>query len=121
LETLTKIAWGALALVHVLPALVLFKPSLTEQLYGLSPTGDVGLLIVHRGGLFLAVIVACFIAIAEPPVRRAISGIVAISVVGFLFVYVRGAMPEGALRTIAIADCIALAPLAFVTLQAWKR
>lgn len=121
IETATKTAWGLIALAHVMPALVLFKPSLTERLYGLAPTGDIGLLIVHRGALFLAIVAACLIAMVDASTRRAISGIVAISLVGFLFVYVRGAMPEGGLRTIALADLIALLPLIFVTYQAWNR
>ncbi|MEL6564718.1 MAG: hypothetical protein AAFQ59_09770 [Pseudomonadota bacterium] len=120
MEALTKASWIFLALIHVMPALVLFAPSLTERLYQTAPTGEIGLLIVHRGALFLAVVAACIFAILDPSVRRPLSCIVAISVIGFLFVYLRGGMPEGALRTIALVDLVALAPLAFVTFQAWN-
>jgi len=46
---------------------------------------------------------------------------VTLSVVGFLVVYVRAGMPGGALRTIARADLLGLAPLAVVLLDAWRR
>ncbi|OBX17830.1 hypothetical protein A9995_14280 [Erythrobacter sp. QSSC1-22B] len=92
----------------------------TEKLYGISPTGDVGLLIIHRGALFLAIIVGTLFAIVDPGVRRAMSGVVAVSVLGFLFLYVRAGMPEGALRTIAIVDLVAVVPLCFVAWAAWR-
>lgn len=119
METLVKIAWLSLALVHGLPALVLFAPSMVERLYAVSPSGDVGVLIVHRGALFLAMIVAALFALADPAVRRAASAIVAVSIIGFLLVYVRAGMPSGALRTIALADVAALLPLALVSWHAW--
>jgi len=119
LEGFAKAAWISLALVHVMPAAVLFAPSLTQRMYDIAPHGDVGILIVHRGALFLAIIVTALFAALDPAVRRAASVIVAVSVIGFLFVYVRANMPPGALRTIAIADFVALLPLAFVTWNAW--
>ena len=121
METLVRIAWGLLAAVHLMPAFVFFAPAMGERLYGVAPDGDVGLLIVHRGALFLAILVTSLFAMFNPAVRRAASVIVAISVVGFLFAYARAGMPEGALRTIAIADLVALAPLALVSWAAWRR
>ena len=119
MEMITKAAWGLLALVHVLPALVLFRPGMVRTLYGVEPGGDVGVLIVHRGALFLAVVVASLWALADPGVRRAMGVVVGISVVGFLWVYVRAGMPSGALRTIAVADGVALVPLVWVVWRAW--
>ena len=119
METIVKVAWATLIVVHIMPAIVLFMPSMTERLYDLSPTGDVGLLIIHRGALFLAIIVAVLFAIFDPATRRAASVIVAVSMVGFLFVYARAGFPEGALRTIALADFVALIPLIFVSWKAW--
>lgn len=120
MENAVRLCWALLALVHAMPALVFFAPSLTQRLYDVSPDGDVGLLIVHRGALFLAILVTSLIALFDPEVRRAAFVIVAISVAGFLFAYVRAGMPDGALRTIAIVDLIALLPLAFVGWAAWR-
>ena len=119
LEGFAKAAWISLALVHVMPAAVLFAPSLTQRMYDIAPGGDVGILIVHRGALFLAIVVTALFATFDPAVRRAASVIVSVSVIGFLFVYVRANMPPGALRTIAIADFLALLPLVFVIWNAW--
>ncbi len=120
MEAIAKAAWFALALVHVMPAVVLFAPAMTERLYGVQPTGDVGILIVHRGALFLAIVLAALFAMIDPAARRVASFVVTVSVVGFLVVYARAGMPGGALRTVAIADVAALAPLAFVTWLAWR-
>lgn len=119
MESLTKVAWGLVAMIHVMPTVVLFMPEFTHRMYGILPKGDVGILIVHRGALFLALIATALFAMFDPGVRRASSVIVAISVIGFLFVYARAGMPTGSLRAIAQVDLIALLPLGFVTWQAW--
>lgn len=120
MEGWIKIAWALLALIHVMPAAVLFAPSLVERLYAVSPTGDLGVLLVHRGALFLAVVVASLFAMFDADVRRSTSVIVAISVIGFLVVYARAGFPSGALWTIALMDGVALVPLAFVSFMAWR-
>lgn len=116
-----KIAWGLLAATHVMPALVFFRPEMTARLYDIAPTGDIGLLLVHRGALFAAVCAAAVFALFDTEARRLASLVLAISIVGFLIVYLRAGAPTGALRTIAIVDLIALAPLAFVLWAAWLR
>lgn len=118
METLVRIAWGMLALIHVAPATVLFSPAALTRLYGVAPDGDVGVLLTHRGAMFLALVGMCLVALATPGARAAASVAVAISVVGFLAVYVRAGTPAGALRTIAWADVVALAPLAVVLADA---
>lgn len=120
METVIKVAWGALILIHASPATVLFSPELLRRLYGVAPAGDLGVLMTHRGALFLAVIAACVFALFDPGVRRAASVIVTLSVVGFLAVYVRAGWPGGALRPIALVDLVALAPLALVVFDAWR-
>jgi len=120
MEALAKISWFALALVHLVPSLVLFHPALTERLYSVPASGDVGILLTHRGALFLAVIVACLFAAFDPALRRAMACIVAISVISFLLLYVQAGLPEGNLRTIALTDGAALFPLAYVTWHAWQ-
>lgn len=119
MEMTTKIAWGLLALVHLAPAAAGFAPSLVERLYGVTPTGDLGVLIVHRGVLFLAIVVACLLAVFQPAARPALGLVVAISVVGFLVLYVWSCFPSGPLRRIAVVDALALLPLAFVIVAAW--
>lgn len=116
---LTPAAWFALALVHLPPAAVLLRPGLTGTLYGTSASGDVGVLLIHRGALFLAVVVLCVFAAIEPSARRAASLVLGISVLGFLAVYAMAGMPAGALRIIALADAVALLPLGWVMWQAW--
>jgi hypothetical protein len=114
-------SWLALALIHLMPALVLVVPSLIERLYGVPPTGDVGLLLVHRGALFLAVLAVSAYAAIAPDARRAASLVAGISMVSFLLLYARAGLPPGSLRTIAVADLIGLVPLAIVIWNAWGQ
>jgi hypothetical protein len=120
METLVKSAWGLLALIHLAPAAVLFAPASLRKLYGIEPQGDLGVLLTHRGALFLAVVVLCVFGVLDPAARRAASVAVGISVLGFLVVYVRAGFPQGALRTIALVDTIALVPLIVVIVTAWR-
>ena len=114
MEIWIRFAWLSLAVVHLAPSLVLFAPSLVQRLYGVAPTGDVGLLLVHRGALFLVVVVGALVSMFDPSVRRLMTLLVGISVVGFLLTYARAGFPEGPLRTIAVADAFALMPLVVV-------
>ena len=121
METTTKLAWGLLMLVHLAPASVAFAPPLAARLYGVDPAGDLGIMIAHRGALFLAIAAACALAVIDAPARRALGVVVAISIIGFLVLYVRAGAPPGPLRKIAIVDAAALLPLAFVIAAAWRR
>ncbi len=116
---LVTLSWPALALIHLMPALVLVVPSLTERLYGIPPTGDVGLLLVHRGALFLGVLAVAAYAAIAPDARRAATIVVGLSMLSFLFLYAKAGMPAGSLRTIALMDLVGLVPLAVVTWDAW--
>ena len=119
-EMATRIAWIALAAVHLAPAAVLFLPALAERLYGTARAGDVGVLLVHRGALFLGLVVLLLWAAFEPAMRRAASLVAAISVIGFLAVYAHASWPDGPLRRIARTDLLALAPLAPLAWVAWR-
>lgn len=119
MEAITKTAWAALALIHLMPALVIFAPGLLEKLYAIPPNGDLGVLLIHRGALFLAVCIAALYAIVSEDARRLATLMLAISMIGFLIVYVRAGLPEGALRKIAVTDAIGLIPLTFVCWRAW--
>lgn len=120
MEAVIKAAWAMLALIHLQPALVALRPGLAKRLYGLAPDGVLGVLIQHRGWLFLAVLAACLHAFLDPGARKAASLFVAISVIGFLTVYLRAGAPTGALRTIALVDAVGLLPLAVVLFMAWR-
>lgn len=119
MDRLVVICWLILAAVHASPAAVLFKPSLTGTLYGVPPTGPTGLLIVHRGALFLAVFAVAVFAAFSPEARRAATLVVGISLIGFLAVYALARAPRGALRKIAVVDVFALPPFFYVTWSAW--
>ncbi|MBX2799957.1 MAG: hypothetical protein KTR31_19915 [Myxococcales bacterium] len=120
MEIWTRLAWAALALLHVPPAAVAVAPSLTERLYGADPHGEIGILVVHRGVLFAAVAVLAAWAVLDPGVRRSAAVMMALSVCGFLAVYARAGFPPGPLRTIALADTAALLPLAVVVVAAFR-
>ncbi len=120
MEFWTKCAWLLLAAVHAPPAAVAFAPELARRLYGVDPNGTLGLLVVHRGVLFLAIVATALFATFDHNVRRAASVIIAISMVGFLALYALGGMPAGSLRTIAVLDAAAMAPLIFVAAIAWR-
>lgn len=120
MEASLKFSWVVLALLHVMPAMVFFAPGLVEKLYSASPEGDIGILLIHRGALFLAVCIAALYAVFSPDSRRLASLVLTVSMLGFLIVYARADMPAGALRKIAVADLAGLIPLVWVSIQAWR-
>jgi hypothetical protein len=120
-DRLATLCWLALAAIHASPAAVLFKPALLTGLYGIPPAGPAGVLLIHRGGLFLAIVIVAGFAAFAPEARKAASLLVGISVISFLIVYVGAGAPEGPLRSIALVDAGALLPLALVCWSAWRR
>lgn len=116
---LVQIGWGLLALIHVMPALALVRPALLTQLYGVDGGGTAFLLLHHRAALFLGIVVLCVWAALDASARPVAAVVTAISLIGFLFLYWQGGSPP-ALRTIAIADLIGLAPLALVMWAAFR-
>ena len=119
MEAFIKAGWIALAIIHFSPAAVAFRPGLVKSLYGLEADGPLGLLMSHRGVLFLAVMLVCVLAIFDPGARRAAALVTGVSVLGFLLAYARAGFPSGALRSIAIVDGLAVLPLALVIFEAW--
>ncbi len=119
MEMLVRLCWLVLAAVHLPPAAATAVPSLIERLYGVEPTGDVGVLLVHRATLFLAVAAASVYAAFVRTSRPVSSIVVGVSILGFLALYFRAAAPP-ALRTIAVVDMVALIPLGVVMVDAWS-
>jgi hypothetical protein len=115
---LELIAWLMLALVHVMPALAFFIPSLLTKLYRLEPGNALFLLMNHRAALFLAILVICLWSAFDAAPRRLASVAVAISMVSFLGLYwLQGAPPM--LRQIAVVDLIGLPALSYVIWRAF--
>lgn len=88
-------------------------------MYGVDENQQLNVILTHRGVLFLAVAFVCAYAAFASDARQAASIVAAISVVGFLLVYASARFPKGSLRTIALADAVALVPLIGVTVDAW--
>jgi hypothetical protein len=110
---LELIAWLILALVHVMPALAFFIPSLLTKLYRLEPGNALFLLMQHRAALFFAILVICIWSAFDEAPRRLASVAVAISMVSFIALYWQQGAPT-ALRQIAIVDLIGLPALVYV-------
>ncbi len=120
MELTVRVCWLLLAAVHLLPALVGFSPGLGAKLYGLTATGDLAVVLTHRGLLFLAVLLACLGAAVDPASRRLASVVVTVSVVGFLVTWARGATRGGPLKRVALVDLLALPPLGIAVFAAWS-
>ena len=115
---LELIAWLILALVHLMPALAFFIPSLLTKLYGIAPGNALFLLMHHRAALFVAIFVICVWSAFDATPRRMASVAVAISMVSFVALYWLQGAPS-ALRQIAIVDIIGLPALAYVGWRAF--
>ncbi len=114
------ICWLLVALVHLIPALALFRPGLITRLYGVAPDSPLFLLMHHRAALFFAVFVACVWAAFDADGRKLATIIAAISMLSFLFLYHSRGRPA-ALSTIALVDLIGLAPLAWAGWHAFQQ
>ena len=113
LNNLVPAAWLWLALIHLTPALALFRPALLTHLYGVASGSPLFLLMHHRAALFAGVFLACIWAAADTGPRPLAAVIAAISMLSFLGLYAAAGQPP-ALRTIALADLAGLPALAFV-------
>lgn len=109
------ICWGVLGLVHLLPALALFRPSLISALYGVPAESATFLLLHHRAALFVCVLAICAWAALRPEVRSLACVVVAISMMSFLWLYAAAGQPA-AMRQIAIADLVGLP---FLAIAGW--
>jgi hypothetical protein len=117
--TPVSLAWLALVLVHAAPALAAFSPALRKRLYGVEENQGLAIMLAHRGALFLAVAAACAYAAFDGAARPLASIVAGVSVLSYLLIYASHGAPKGALRTVAIVDAIALAPLTMVLADVW--
>lgn len=114
MDILERVAWLGLALIHLLPATVVFWPGGVARLYGARPGETPLLLLEHRGLLFAGILVLCLWSALDPQPRPAAALATAISVLGYLALYIRHGLPQGPMRTIARVDLLALPLLALV-------
>ncbi|OYY90804.1 MAG: hypothetical protein B7Y45_06355 [Sphingomonas sp. 28-66-16] len=121
MKTIVRVAWLALAIIHLLPALGLISTSMRHRLYGVEPVGSFAILLSHRAFVFAAIVLASLFAVVNVQVRPAAAIAVSVSVVGFLIVYVAGGAPVGALRQVALVDCIAVPLLILVWIDVVRR
>jgi hypothetical protein len=116
---MVRFSWVALALIHLLPALALVRPSMLTALYGVEPAEVAFVLLWHRAALFAVVLLICLWAAVRDEVRPLAAITVAISMLGFLVIYAVQGMPP-ALRPIALADVVGLPFLAIVGWKAYR-
>jgi hypothetical protein len=114
-----QLAWAMLALVHVMPALALLRPTLITSLYGVAAGDPAFLLLHHRAALFMGVFLLCVWSIFDHGARPVASLVTAVSMISFLFIYWQAGGPP-TLRPIAVADLFGMAPLALVAWAAFK-
>jgi hypothetical protein len=108
---IAQVCWVALILVHAIPALALFRPSLISKLYGVDPDSPLFLLFQHRAALFVVICVVCLWSVFKPEIRQLACVAVGFSMVSFLWLYWAAGAPAS-LRSIAIVDLVGLPFLA---------
>ncbi len=117
---LIKLCWMSLALIHFIPALAFFKPSLLSSLYGAQAGSVTYLLLHHRAALFIGIFVLCFWSFFKPESRQLATTVVGISMISFLVLFAYNGMPAN-LQIIAIADLVGLPFLIFAAWHAFSK
>jgi hypothetical protein len=110
-----KLCFAVLALIHIVPASMLFRPQAIGRLYRIDAIGPLLALLQHRAALFAIVVLACIWAMIDPASRRLAVAVIATSMLSFLAIYWHAGSPP-ALKTIALAD---LAGLPFLAIAGW--
>jgi len=110
-----KLCFAVLALIHIVPASMLFRPQAIGLLYRIDAIGPLLALLQHRAALFAIVVLACIWAMIDPASRRLAVAVIATSMLSFLAIYWHAGSPP-ALKTIALAD---LAGLPFLAIVGW--
>lgn len=113
--------FGALALIHALPAMAVIAPARLSSLYGFDASDTVlTTLLQHRALLFAILSAALIYAIFIPSARWPVLIGTGVSMGGFLVIaWARGEM-SGALRSIVMADVIGLVIAVLAAVCLWK-
>jgi hypothetical protein len=113
--------FGALAVIHALPAIAVLAPARLSSLYGFE-VGDSVLttLLQHRALLFGILAAALIYAIIDPSVRWPVLIGGTVSMAGFLLIAIARGETSGALRSIVIADIVGLVIAAIAAILLWK-
>ncbi|MEP2102972.1 MAG: hypothetical protein ABJP02_05515 [Parasphingorhabdus sp.] len=114
-----RICWSILALIHLLPSIAFFVPSLITRLYGVAADNVNFALLQHRAALFCVVGIACIWAAVDPGTRKLTFVLTAFSMISFLVIFGIYGQPS-ALRSIAFVDLIGLPFLAYVGWRAFS-
>ena len=120
--TTVAVAFAVVGAIHLMPIAPIFIPETLSRLYGIAPADSALLILMRHRALLLAIVgLLCLWASWAPSVRPAALLAAAINVLGFLGFYALYGNPAGALRNIAIADLIALPPLAYAAWMTLAR
>ena len=118
----TALAFAVVGAIHLMPIAPIFIPETLSRLYGIAPADSALLILMRHRALLLAIVgLLCLWASWAPSVRPAALLAATINVLGFLGFYALYGNPAGALRNIAIADLIALPPLAYAAWMTLAR
>jgi hypothetical protein len=112
--------WAILALIHLLPSIAFFIPSLITRLYDVASDDVNFALLQHRAALFGVVVIACIWAAFDPGTRKLTFVLTAFSMISFLLIFGIYGQPS-ALRSIAFVDLIGLPFLAYVGWKAFSH
>ncbi len=114
----TALCFAIVGIIHLLPIAPVFAPDTLTRLYGVAPDDATQLLLLRHRALLLALVGAlCLWAVWVPAIRPAALVAAGLNIAGFLALYALYGGPPGPLRTIALADVVAMLPLA---VAAWS-
>jgi len=109
----TALCFAVVGVIHLLPIAPVFAPDTLTRLYGVAPDDATQLLLLRHRALLLALVGAlCVWAVWAPAIRPAALVAAGLNIAGFLAFYALYGAPSGPLRTIALADLVAIPPLA---------
>lgn len=113
--------FGALALIHILPAMAVLMPGRLSALYGFEVSDSVlTTLLQHRALLFGLVAAALIWAMFTPSVRWPVLIGTVISMGGFIGIAAARGEMSGALRSIVVADIIGLVIASAAAVILWR-
>lgn len=113
--------FGALAVIHALPAMAVLAPARLSSLYGFEVSDSVlTTLLQHRALLFGILAAALIYAIFTPSVRWPVLIGAVVSMGGFLLIAMIRGETSGVLRSIVIVDIVGLMIAALAAVILWK-